>query len=303
MLQEAVDSYLAVRRAAGYEMVVPEYLLRSFARSATSRGDIYVRTESVIEWASEAPSLGQRDRRLKAVVRMAKHLWVEDDRHEVPPSNVFGYRKSRRVPYIFSKESFNQLIEEAMQLGPPGSLRPLVYSTLFALLWATGLRISEALGLTFEDVTPEGLLIRKAKFGKTRLIPLHETAEAGLGRYLARRKKTAANENHLFISVRGRVLDSSSVGDVFRGLLETIGLAQPPDGRRPRIHDIRHSFACRALASCPEGRDNVGRHLLALSTYMGHSHASDTFWYLEATPHLMHDIANACETFLKGNKP
>jgi len=96
------------------------------------------------------------------------------------------------------------------------------------------------------------------------------------------------------------VLDNSSVGEVFRGLLETIGLAQPTDGRRPRIHDIRHSFAVRALESCPEGRDDVGRHLLALSTYMGHTNVSDTFWYLEATPHLMRDISNACETYLKG---
>jgi len=301
MLMKAVDSYLAVRRAAGFELVVPEYLLRSFARFATSRGEVAVRTATVIEWASEAPSVGQRDHRLKTVARMARHLSVEDDSHEVPPSNVFGHRKSRRVPYIFSKEDFGRLVEAAAQLGPAGSLRPLVYSTLFALLWTTGLRISEALGLTFSDITPDGLLVRKTKFGKSRLLPLHETAVAGLDRYLEQRKKTAANEDHLFVSVRGRVLDNSSVGEVFRSLLEVIGLGQSPNGRRPRIHDVRHSFAVRALESCPEGRDNVGRHLLALSTYMGHRHVSDTFWYLEATPHLMRDIANACETYLKGD--
>jgi len=300
MLMKAVDSYLAVRRAAGYELGVPEYLLRSYARFAIKRGEVLVCSASVIEWASEAPSLSQRDHRLKTVVRMARHLRIEDERHEVPPSNVFGYKRSRRVPYIFSKEDFEQLTAAAMQLGPKGSLRPLVYSTLFALLWATGLRISEALGLTFEDVTRDGLLIRKTKFGKSRLVPLHETASAGLRAYLAQRKKTATGHNHLFVSVRGRVLDNSSVGEVFRRLLQTVGLPQPAGARRPRIHDIRHSFACRALESCPEGRDNVGRHLLALSTYMGHSHVSDTYWYLEATPHLMQDIASACETFLKG---
>jgi len=299
-MMNAVNSYLAVRRAAGYELIVPEYLLRSYARFATKRGEEIVRTASVIEWASLAPSLGQSDRRLKTVIRMARHLRVEDERHEVPPSNVFGCHRCRRVPYIFSTEDFNRLIAAAMQLGPIGSLRPLVYSTLFALLWATGLRISEALGLTFEDVTPDGLLIRKTKFGKNRLVPLHETAAAGLDRYLVQRKKTAAGENHLFISVRGQVLDNSSVWEVFRRLLQTIGLEKPLGGRWPRVHDVRHSFAVKALESCPEGRDNVGRHLLALSTYMGHSHVSDTFWYLEATPHLMQDIAAACETNLKG---
>ena len=299
-MMDAVNSYLAVRRAAGYELIAPEYLLRSYAQFATQRGEEIVRSASVIEWASLAPSLNQSDRRLKTVTRMARHLRVEDERHEIPPSNVFGCHKSRRVPYIFSTEDFSRLLEAAMQLGPRGSLRPLVYSTLFALLWTTGLRISEALGLTFEDVTADGLLIRKTKFGKSRLVPLHETAAAGLDRYLAQRKKTATGERHLFVSVRGKVLDKSSVWEVFRSLLQTVGLEPSPGERWPRIHDIRHSFAVGALESCPEGRDNVGRHLLALSTYMGHSHVSDTFWYLEATPRLMNDIANACETYLRG---
>lgn len=300
MLMKAVDSYLAVRRAAGYRLHGAEYLLRSFARFATSRGEMRVRTESVIAWASEASSLSQRDERLKTVVRMARHLRIEDSRHEVPPSNVFGYHKSRRVPYVFSKEDFYRLIEAAKQLGPAGSLRPLVYSTLFALLWATGLRISEALGLTFDDITPDGLLIHKSKFKKSRLVPLHETAAAGLDRYLAQRKTTAGNENHLFISVQGKGLGITSVERVFRGLLRTIGLSHIQGRHRPRVHDIRHTFAVRALESCPEGRDNVGRHMLALSTYLGHSQVSATFWYLEATPHLMQDIADACETYLNG---
>jgi integrase len=300
MLMKAVDSYLDVRRAAGYKLRCQGYLLRSFARFATARGEVSVRTASVIEWASEAPSLSQRDLRLKTVERMARHLRIEDDSHEIPPSNVFGYRKCRRAPYIFSKEDFGRLIEAATQLGPEGSLRPYVYSTLFALLWASGLRISEALGLTFEDVTPDGLLIRRTKYDKSRLIPLHETATAGLDRYLDQRKKTAASDNHLFVSLSGRVLDRNSVEKVFRGLLKTTGLTQPQGRRRPRVHDIRHTFAVRALESCPEGRDNIGRHMLALSTYLGHSHVSSTFWYLEATPHLMQDIADACEIYLKG---
>ena len=297
-----VDSYLAVRRAAGYALVDDEFLLRSYARFATDRGESVVLVESVVEWASEAPSLGQSERRLKAVICMARHLRVEDEKHEIPPSNVFGNHRSRRVPYVFSAEDFNRLITAAMQLGPAGSLRPLIYSTLFALLWATGLRISEALGLTFEDVTPDGLLIRKTKFGKSRIAPLHDTAAAGLERYLVQRKKTADGENHLFISQRGRVLTRQAPGKVFRRLLKTIGLDQPQGRHRPRLHDIRNTFAVKALESCPEGRDRVGRHLLALSTYMGHCKVSDTFWYLEATPHLMRDIAGACETYLKGGE-
>jgi integrase len=298
MLMDAVDSYLSVRRAAGYELEVPEYLLRSFARFADERGDAHVCTQTAIEWASQAPSLSQRDHRLKTVIRMARHLQIEDDRHQVPPYRTFGYRKTRRVPYIFSQSEISQLIEAAAQLGPLGSLRPHTYSTLFALLSVTGLRISEARALRFDDLTPDGLLIRKTKFKKSRFVPLHETAEAGLGRYVVRRKRIGCCDDHLFISLRRSVLRRSGVQWTFRNILKTIGLA-PPNGRRPRIHDIRHTFAVRSLEDCPEGRDNVGRHMLALSTYMGHSSITDTYWYLQATPQLMKDIADRCEAFLR----
>ena len=159
MLMDAVDSYLAVRRAAGFELEVPEYLLRSFARSADERGDTHVCTETAIDWASQAPSLGQRDHRLKTVMRMARHLQIEDDRHQVPPRDVFGFTKTRRVPYIFSQTEINRLIEAAAQLGPPGSLRPRTYSTLdparcdpncadFAALEAFALRLDSLLPMT-----------------------------------------------------------------------------------------------------------------------------------------------------------
>ncbi len=300
MLMEDVDSYLAVRRACNYELKGPEYLFRDFARFAADHGERYVRTQSVIEWASEASSLAQRDARLKAVARLASYLQVGDKNHEVPPTNVFGFRKRRRIPYIFTEGDFNRLLQAATQLGPVGSLRPVVYSNLFALLVTTGLRISEALRLTFDDVTPDGLQIRHTKFKKSRLVPLHDTAAAGLDRYVAKRKKTAASENHLFVSLRGRVLARTTVQWTFRGILKTIGLDPPPNGRRPRINDIRHTFAVRALEACPEGRDNVGRHILALSTYLGHAKVSDTFWYLEATPQLMQDIVAACQANRKG---
>ncbi len=302
MLMDAVDSYLVVRRAAGFELKVPEYLLRSFARFADERGDAHVCTQTVIEWASQAPSLSQSDHRLKTVVRLAHYLQIEDDRHEVPPRGAFGFRKTRRLPYIFSQAEISQLIEAAAQLGPLGSLRPHTNSTLFALLSVTGLRISEALALRLDDLTPDGLLIRKTKFQKSRFVPLHETAEAGLDRYVMRRKRIGCCDDHLFISLRGRGLGRSGVQWTFRNILKTIGLDPAPNGRRPRIHDIRHTFAVRALESCPEGRDNVGRHMLALSTYMGHSKITDTYWYLQATHQLMKDIADSCEAFLRAGE-
>lgn len=300
MLMNAVDSYLSLRRAAGFELGVPEYLLRSFARYANDIDEVHVKSRTAIEWATRAPSISQRDHRLGVVRRFALHMQAEDRRHEMPPRGVFGRRKQRTPPFIYSKENIESLIRAASQLSPTGSLRPQTYATLIALLVITGLRISEALALRFADVTPDGLTIRQTKFKKSRLVPLHESAICGLERYLMLRKRVPAQSDHVFIGSNGHVLSRYMVHWTFGNLLKRVGLTSSPSGRRPRIHDLRHTMAVRALESCPEGRDNVGRHMLALSTYLGHAHVSDTYWYLESTPELMQDVACACETFFRG---
>lgn len=303
MLNDAVDSYLAVRRSVGFELEVPEYLLRSYARFAITRGDMYVKTQTVIDWASLAPSNTQRFNRLTTVCRFANHIQVEDQHHEVPPRDIFGHRKTRPSPFIFSHEEIDRLLLAASRLGPVGSLRPDTYTTLFALLVTTGLRISEALALTLEDLTMDGLIIRKTKFKKTRIVPLHETTKAELEKYLGRRKQAGPLDAHIFTSLRKTGLKHSGVTWTFRKILAEIGLNPLPCGRRrPRIHDLRHTFACLALASCPRGRKNVDRHIRALSTYMGHVHISDTYWYLESTPQLMKTINNACESLFQGGE-
>ena len=300
MLMKALDSYLAIRRAAGFKLKAQEYILRSFARFASERGENHIRTASVMEWASQIKAPWYR---LEPVAPFARYLHAEDEQHEVPPSQLVGRRPPRRIPFIFSQDELNRLLQAAMCLRPVGSLRPHTYATLFGLLAVSGLRISEALNLRFDDVTADGLLIRKTKFQKSRLVPLHETAVAGLERYLERRKRTAATDDHVFVSLPGRRLSHSATIGAFSELRKTTGLDRGRGGRRPRIHDLRFTFAVRALENCPEGRDNVGRHMLALSTYMGHTHFRYTYWYLQATPHLMRDIAEACDALLKRGAP
>jgi site-specific recombinase XerD len=149
------------------------------------------------------------------------------------------------VPFIFTSDNINSLLLEATQLGPPGSLRPHTYTTLFALLVTTGLRISEALALEFDDVSPDGLVIRRTKFQKSRLVPLHETAKAGLEKYLARRQCFASCDNHIFISLRGRVLHRSAVQWTFRSILKSIGLDTVTPARlsKPVLKDAKTSAA------------------------------------------------------------
>ncbi|MBW2053829.1 MAG: tyrosine-type recombinase/integrase [Deltaproteobacteria bacterium] len=303
MLMKAIDSYLSVRRAAGFELEVPEYLLRSFARFATQQGQTHVYAQTAIRWAALAPSAGQRRHRLNTVIRFARYIRAEDQRHEIPPQGVFGPKPQRRIPFIFATTEILRLVQEAYRLGPAGSLRPYTYATLFSLLSATGIRISEALSLRLDDVAEDGLVIRQTKFKKSRLVPLHETASVGLKRYLIVRARMVTGDDHVFVSLYERALSYRCVYEVFNYLIERIGLNHSPGRPRPHIHDIRHSFAVRVLETCcAQSRDDIGRNMLALSTYLGHTNVADTYWYLEATPQLMADIAQACETFMQGGK-
>jgi integrase/recombinase XerD len=212
-------------------------------------------------------------------------------------------RRRRRVPHIYSTTEITRLIEAALRLGPRGALRPQTYATLLALLASTGLRISEALDLRLADFTADGLLIRNTKFRKTRLVPLHETAATGLGRYLMHRHQAAAGDDHVFLGHHGQSLQYQTVQSTFERLLGNAGLPPAQSGRRPRLHDLRHTFAVRALQGSPAGRGRIGQHMVALATYMGHVNIYATYWYLEATADLLRDIADNGEAFTYGGMP
>jgi integrase len=292
----AIEAYLALRRATGFAMQTAEYLLKSFAAFAAERGQTHVETQTAIEWAALGPTVAQRDARLKAVCRFVRHVRVEDVRHELPPANHFGARKRRRTPHIYAADEISHLVDAALRLRPMGGLRPHTYATLIALLSATGLRISEALKLTIADVTSDGLLIRETKFRKTRLVPLHDTAAVGLKRYLARRGP-GSDDDPVFVDNRGRALRYIAVKETFDRLVIKAGV-RAKTVRRPRLHDLRHTFAVRALQGSPAGRNRCGAHMAALATYMGHVNIYATYWYLEATAELMRDVAAAGEGFL-----
>jgi integrase/recombinase XerD len=302
MLAQAVDSYLKTRRACGFKLRWQGKLLQNFAAFSDSRGKHYVCSDVAIEWAGLGSSVPQRARRLSEVIRFSRYMRAEDPLHEVPPP-VFGIEKRLRpIPYIFSQDEIQRLLQAVSELGCH-SLRGKTYSTLFALLACTGLRVSEATALCIEDITADGLVIKRSKFHKSRLVPLHETAQAGIRRYLEHRLPYAPYENHVFVSLQKKPLLPSDVYRTFRAALNKIGLQRGPDLPRPTLHSFRHTFAVRALESCTGSRDQITKHMLALSTYLGHSKIHHTYWYLEAVPDLMADIAQRCENFFKGGHP
>lgn len=278
-MMDAVEAYLALRRTAGFAMSNAQYLLLSFARFAVARGERHVRTTTLIDWASQGPSVAQRHARYQAVCKFARHLCLEDPCHELPPPNYFGHKKIRRIPHIYSPAEIGRLVLAARRLTPRGTLRPQTYASLISLLAVTGMRVSEALGLRVGDVTPDGLLIRKTKFQKTRMVPLHDTALAALRSYLEQRLRAHPGGDHIFVGRNGQPLSYRAVHPVFATLLKTAGV-QAPQGHRLRLHELRHTFAVRALESAPTGHQRVGQHMVALATYLGHVNIDATYWYL-----------------------
>lgn len=302
MLMAAVDTYLVVRRAAGFELKAAEAYLRSFARFAAARGETHVIAQTAIDWAATVAGEAQRRNRLRTVNRFARFMYAEDARHEIPPADLFCGRRQRPTPYIFSAAEIRSIVVHARQLRPVDSLRPHTYSTLLGLLAATGMRPTEARTLQLSDITPDGLTIRESKFKKSRLLPLHQTTGEALQEYVERRRRVAGHTPYLFVSRRGNQLSHSIVAETFHAVVQAAGIPGEPGRPRPRLMDLRHTFAVKGLAACPQAREHVGRHMLALTTYLGHAKIGSTYWYLESTPELLADIAQCCEAFVTGGE-
>ena len=303
MLSRDLQRHADLHRALGFKFRTQHALLRLFVAHAEGLGDEFIGSRRVIDWAAQAPSAAQRRNRLLMVRRFALALRAEDGRHEVPPADVFGAPGlRRRKPHIYAPEEVARLLAAAARLGPATSLSASTYETLFGLLAATGMRISEALALQVADVTADGLLIRATKFQKSRLLPLHGTVRAALCRYLQLRARIASASDSLFVSVKHEPLPYDTVAGTFRRLARSLGLRGGAGEPGPRIHDFRHTFAVRSLEGCASDRQAITRHLLALSTYLGHARVADTYWYLEATPVLLREVAEAGETLLQGGQ-
>jgi integrase len=301
MLTKLLDEYVALRKATGFKFSNPEAHLRSFVTYAEARGDRRIKSSTAIAWASQSKTQRQRYRRLRTVARFAEHLRAEDRGHELPPARLFASTASRPVPRILTQEEIALIVSSALELGHERSNLGLTYSTLFGLIATTGMRLSEALSLRISDVSEEGLMIRKSKFGRSRLLPLHATTLSALKSYLRKRGRVH-DTNVLFLSSRNKPFVAHSALMMFRRLCHRVGIKKDAFGKRARIHDLRHTFAVRALERCPVGRDHVERHMVALTTYLGHARIESTYWYLEATPRLMRDIAAACEAVVGGTR-
>ena len=296
MTDHAKD-YVASRKALGLSFMQQERVLMLYAEHADARGDEFVRMNSVLDWARKATSVREAQRRLSIIHAMAVFLHVGDDRHEVPHRDALGkWRQCRPPPRIPSPEEIRKIMAEALSLAPAGSLTPRTFHCIIGLIACTGLRRSEATGLLMRDLGPDGLLVRNAKNRRDRLVPLHESARRALDDYLVARKRQGGPCEHLFVLASGRPVRPDCLTATFILLARKAGVRGKAGEPGPRLHDLRHGFAVAALeGSISSSRKDVGRHMLALSTTLGHARTADSYWYLEATPVLMRQVSVATE--------
>ena len=304
MLMEQVERYVALKRALGLSYAEPAQLLRTYAAQADAHGDTFVIGATVLDWASRTSSNRQARKRLCVVRGFAAMLHAEDPRHEVPSADYFGKRATRRkAPNLLSPGQLGRIMDAALALPPAGSITPLTFHYMLGLIAATGLRRSEAIKLLLTDITPDGLHIRNTKFGGNRLVPLDDSVCRAIDEYFAVRKQLHSLDEHLFVLSTGRSVSPHYLTSTFIKLAREVGVRGGPGEPGPRLHDLRHGFAVRALESveCMDRKD-IGRHMLALSTYLGHASVANTYWYLEATPVLLGKVSDATERLHAGRR-
>jgi integrase len=302
-----VEDYLAARRQMGFALGIAGDQLLAFAcfsDEAGHRGPVTF--ELAVRWAqsSQRSTALTWARRLEVLRPFFKYRSQFDAGTAIVPRKFFGPAHRRLVPHIYTEQEIMALLAATDELLPVEGLRPLTYRTLFGLLAATGLRISEALHLKPQDADLEHklLTVRETKFRKSRLVPLHFTTVEALSHYAEarQRKLRAQNAEAFFVSDRGKPLPDRTVHGTFEKLRARMGWVARGGHSAPRIHDLRHSYICHSLLRSYDQHQPIDNVIDVLSTYVGHAKASDTYWYVTATPELMAVAAQRFAQFAEG---
>jgi integrase/recombinase XerD len=291
ILRQSLADYLKLRRALGYKLERPEKLLGQFIDYLETLGADTVTTEAAISWA-RLPEHGGSNwwaSRLSVVRGFTAYLQTVDPAAEIPAADLLAWRPRRASPYLYTDDEINALIDAATALR--FSVRVATYQTLIGLLAVTGMRVGEAIRLDRDDFDPANgiLTVRWTKFDKTRELPLHPTTTAAVAGYLALRDKTTTPtvSPALLVSPAGTRLLYCNVHSTFKILAGHAGLKPRSPSCRPRIHDLRHSFAVRALLDAYKHGQDPQARLAQLATYLGHVNPAGTYWYLSAAPELL----------------
>lgn len=301
--------YLAHRRSLGFDLTTAGTVLMEFARFAGRSGHRGPLTKDLmLRWVTRSKRHSRRYQveRLSIVRGFARYMAARDGRSEVPDMRLLAGGPRRQQPHIYTDKQLRDMLNAAAKLLPAYPLRPHTYVTLLGLLASTGLRISEALGLQRDDVDLSGgvLHIRQTKFRKDRLVPMHPTVMRAMQRYAGRRDGDAPTRSGpaFFVGRHGGALPYSTVRCTFRCLITQLGWRSNGTLSRPRIHDLRHTFACRRLLRWYRDGVDIDHAIASLSTYLGHGKVTDTYWYLSGTAELLSVAGERFERFASTGK-
>jgi integrase len=298
-LHGAVEDYLAMRRALGFKLDREAALLPRFADFIDDRGERHVSTDAAVAWATlPARSPAWWASRLQIVRGFASYAHAIDPANEVPAADLLPRVSHRATPHFYSHDQIDALITAAGTLRTP--LRVATMQTLLGLLAVTGMRVGEVIGLDHGDFDARDgfVLVRGAKFGKSRELALHPTTVAVVQRYLQRADRPAPADDPaaLLVTSVGTRLGIKDVQRTFVTLRHRAGIeARSPSSRPPRLADMRHSFAIATVLDSYRADEDAGRRLALLATYLGHINPASTYWYLSATPELMQHAADRLE--------
>lgn len=290
VLTAELDRYLGLRRQMGFKLARAEKLLRQFVAYCEENGGDAVTAEVALEWAAlpAGASPSWIAFRLNAARGFSRHLALIDARHQVVPASLVSGRSHRATPYLFEEQEVVALMAAAKSLRSP--IRQASYAAIVGLLWATGMRVGEAFALDITDVDLLAcvLTVRGAKFGKSRRLPVHESTVDALHAYLRRRQLFPEPVSAaFFLSASGNRIRYDNFHLTFQALARRAGLTARSPRCRPTPHSLRHSFAVRTLIGWYRDGVDVEAMLPRLSTYLGHVHPANTYWYLSAAPELL----------------
>lgn len=312
-LHASLTDYLSTRRALGTQLAWPESSLRRFVDFVEADGAEFVTTDIAVRWAVQSIGVQRAThaRRLEIVRGFAAWLQATDTRTQVPPQRLLPAGQRRPAPYIYSDREVADLIAAAGRLRSKSGLRGATFRTLLGLLSATGLRSGEAVALELDDVDLVGgvLAVRESKFDKSRFVPLEESTRAALADYAALRDTVRPSRDTLafLVTERGSRLPPSAARRTFAMLCQAVGLRPRLHahrvGRGPRLQDMRHTFATRRLLEWYRAGLDVDRLMPRLSTYLGHSRTTDTYWYIQAVPELLRLATERLEAVARGDVP
>jgi integrase len=309
-MQLRVQDYLDERRRLGHALGIAGSRLLTFARFADDAGHKGPLTlQLIVDWAQGQATRATPitwARRLEIIRPFAKFCAQDDPGTAIPSADLFGRGHRRLTPHIYTDDEVAELLLAAGKLPPAGSLRPVTYQTLFGLIAATGLRLSEALNLRCIDFdsAQSRLTIRKTKFRKSRHVPLHLTAAAALAQYRQQRDHRfgSAATDHFFVARLGTSLAKSTVHGVFQQLRTALGWIARGDHAAPRIHDLRHTFICKRVKLWQRDGADIDHAMIALATYVGHAGVAHTYWYLTGVPDLMAAAGDRFERYASETK-